>query len=172
MTGGRPGSLGAPRWAALLLGPLLVAAGAGALSAQSGSPSPASPTPGPEGPAESRAVATMSELMVQILYPFSDAVFYISTRTPTNEEEWLDLEAKTLMLAESANLLMMPGRSWGGEARREQWMEDALLLLEAGEAAFEAAKARDVDALAALNDPLYQSCVQCHMNFRPDYGRR
>ena len=26
-------------------------------------------------------------------------------------------------------------------------------------------------ALANLNDPLYESCVVCHQNYRPDYGR-
>ena len=30
----------------------------------------------------------------------------------------------------------------------------------------------DVDALRALNDQLYQSCVSCHTNYRPGYGRR
>ena len=29
---------------------------------------------------------TMSELMVDILYPAGDAIFYIETRTPTNSE--------------------------------------------------------------------------------------
>ncbi|MEX2584086.1 MAG: hypothetical protein WD766_12470 [Gemmatimonadota bacterium] len=112
-------------------------------------------------------VATMSELMIRILYPASDAIFYIETRVPSDNGEWGELEAKALMLAESANLLMMPSR-----ARGDQWMRDALLLREAGEAAYHAARNRDVEALAGLNDQLYQSCVSCHVNFRPDYGRR
>ena len=46
--------------------------------------------------------------MVHMIYPTSDAVFYITTRAPKTDEEWAALQAKTLTLAESANLLMMP----------------------------------------------------------------
>jgi len=113
-------------------------------------------------------VGTMSELMVDIIYPASDAVFYISTRTPSTSEEWMALQGQTLMLAESANLLMMPDRA----RDLDQWMSDARLMLDAGEAAYRAAKDRDVAALEALSDPLYESCVTCHQHYRPDYGRR
>jgi hypothetical protein len=106
--------------------------------------------------------------MIKILYPDADAVFYITTRTPTTEAEWGELQAKTLMLAETANLLMMPGRL----RDEKQWVEDAKLLREAGAAAYKAARAKDVPALEGLNDQLYQSCVQCHMHYRPNYGRR
>jgi hypothetical protein len=115
-----------------------------------------------------QAVGSMSELMVQLLRPTSDAVFYITTRTPATDAEWLDLQARTLTLAESANLLMMPARARG----REQWLRDAKLLLDAGRAAFEAARAHDVKKLEALNDQLYESCVACHTHFRPGYGRK
>jgi hypothetical protein len=133
------------------------------------------PPPGGAGPSpldalaeHSYRVGTMSELMVDIIYPVSDAVFYISTRTPTTSEEWAVLQGQTLMLAESANLLMMPDRA----RDPDQWMRDARLMLDAGEAAYRAAKDRDVAALEALSDQLYESCVTCHQHYRPDYGRR
>jgi hypothetical protein len=113
-------------------------------------------------------IGTMSELMVHLIYPTSDAVFYISSRTPKTEAEWTELQAKTLMLAESANLLMMPGRA----RDQGQWMKDSKLMLDAGNAAFRAAKAKDVAALEALSDQLYESCVTCHKNYRPDYGKK
>lgn len=115
-----------------------------------------------------QSLGTMSELMVKIIYPTSDAVFYITSRTPTTEAEWGDLQAKTLMLAESANLLMMPSRA----RDQDRWMADAKLMREAGAAAFRAAKRKDVAALDALNDQLYQSCTTCHEHYRPNYGRR
>ena len=110
----------------------------------------------------------MSELMVHMIFPTSDAVFYISSRTPTSDAEWTELQAKTLTLAESANLLMMPGRA----RDQDRWMKDAKLMLDAGWAAFKAAKAKDVAALEALSDQLYESCVTCHKNYRPDYGKK
>lgn len=113
-------------------------------------------------------IGTMSELMAKIIYPTSDAILYISTRTPTNEVEWNELQAKALMLAESANLLMTPVRAM---QPTEQWMKDAQLMLDAGAAAFEAAKNKDVAALEELNQAVYESCVVCHFHYRPDYGK-
>jgi cytochrome c556 len=112
--------------------------------------------------------STMSELMVTIIYPASDAIFYITTREPKTDAEWGDLQGKALAVAESANLLMMPGRA----RDQDRWMADAKLMLDAGRAAFRAAKAKDVAALDALNDQLYTSCTSCHQHYRSNYGRR
>ena len=118
-------------------------------------------------PGAALRVGTMSELMVQIIYPTSDAVFYITSRTPTTDAEWGELQAKTLTLAESANLLLMPGRA----RDQDQWVKDTRLMLDAGTAAFKAAKAKDAAALEALSDQLYESCVTCHRHYRPNYGK-
>lgn len=115
-----------------------------------------------------QVVGTMSELMIKIIYPTSDAVFYITSRTPTTEAQWVELQGKTLMLAESANLLMMPAHM----RDEKQWIADAKLLREAGAAAYKAAMKKDVAALDALNDQLYESCTSCHTHYRPNYGRR
>ena len=109
----------------------------------------------------------MSDLMSKIIYPTSDAVFYISTRTPGSDAEWSELQGKTLALAESANLLMMPGRARDAD----RWMADSQLMLDAGAAAYKAARARDVAGLEAVNDALYESCVMCHRHYRQNYGR-
>jgi len=115
-----------------------------------------------------RPVGTMSDLMVKILYPASDAIFYIATRAPTTEVEWNELEGRTLMLAEAANLLMMPGRA----RDRDRWMDDAKLLRDAGEAALAAVKKRDLAALEGLNEQLYRSCTTCHQHYRSNYRSR
>jgi lipocalin-like protein len=115
-----------------------------------------------------QAVGTMSDLMVKIIYPASDAIFYITTRTPTSDAEWTELQGKALAVAESANLLMMPGRA----RDQERWMADAKLMLDAGRTAYRAARAKDVAALEAVNDALYESCTSCHQHYRPGYGRR
>src|SRR5262249_18471760 len=109
----------------------------------------------------------MSELMVDIIYPTSDAILYIETRTPKNDVEWNQLRAQALILAEAGNLLMMPGR-----ARDDRWMEDARLMRDAAATAFRLAKAKDVQGLANLNDAVYTSCTTCHMHYRTNYGRR
>jgi hypothetical protein len=145
---------------------ILLVAGA-ALAACTAQPAPET-TPAPAAVSPARRVGSMSELMVDILYPAGDAVFYIETRTPEDSDGWAALQMQTLMLAETANLLMMPDRA----RDQGQWMVDAQLLLEAGEAAYRAAQDRDVEGLVALNDQLYQACVQCHQHYREGYGRR
>ena len=115
-----------------------------------------------------RNVGTMSDLMVKIIYPASDALFYIESRTPKTDSEWTALEGQALMVAESANLLMMPGRA----RDRKQWMADAKLMLDVGAEAVAAAKKKDVDAIVALSDRLMESCTTCHKNYRPDYGKK
>jgi hypothetical protein len=114
-----------------------------------------------------RQIGTMSDLMAKVIYPASDAVFYIETRTPKTETEWDELQGKTLILAESANLLMMPGRA----RDQDRWIADTRLMLEAGTEAFKAAKQHDVAGLIAVNEALYNSCVTCHRHYRPNYGR-
>jgi cytochrome c556 len=111
-------------------------------------------------------VGTMSELMVHLIYPTSDAIFYISSRTPTTDAEWTTLQAQTLTLAESANLLMMPGRTRAG-----QWNRDARQMLDAAAAAFKGAKAKDTAAIEAVSDQLLESCTSCHKAYRPNYGK-
>lgn len=115
-----------------------------------------------------RNIGTMSDLMVKIIYPASDALFYIESRTPHTDAEWAVLQGQALMVAESANLLMLPGRA----RDQKQWMADATLMLDAGAAAYKAAQAKDVAAIAALGDQLMESCTSCHKNYRPDYGRK
>jgi hypothetical protein len=142
------------------IGILLIIGGA-AFAGQSGQ----KPAAGNASPSTAR-VGTMSELMVHLIYPTSDAVFYVSSRAPETEEQWKDLQAKTLTLAESANLLMMPGRTRPG-----QWNRDSRQMLDAAWAAFKAAKAKNLEGVEASSDQLYESCVACHKAYRPDYGK-
>jgi hypothetical protein len=159
----------------IIIGALLLAAPLSLTASTAQAPSPPAAAGQPPSPLASASqelhmqpAGTMSELMVKIIYPASDAIFYITTREPKSEAEWVELQGKALAVAESANLLMMPGRA----RDQDRWMRDAQLMLEAGRAAFRAAKAKDVAAIDALNDRLYTSCTSCHQHYRPGYGRR
>lgn len=106
--------------------------------------------------------------MVDLVYPTSDPIFYVSRKEPENEVEWNRLQLNALTLAEAANLLMSPERALD----EGQWMADARLLLDVGRSAYRAAKARDFETLVGLNDQLYESCQSCHEHYRPGYRRR
>ena len=110
-------------------------------------------------------IGTMSQLMVNIIYPASDAIFYVDRNPPSKDVEWNNLSNQALMLAESGNLLLMPSRV----RPKGNWAGDCKLMIDAGAAAFKAAKAHDLEGVRAVNDALYASCVTCHAEYRDNY---
>ena len=128
----------------------------------------APPTPVPAPAPFLKSVGTMSELMLDFIFPTSNEVFYVGRNENKTPKDWNDLRNNALMLAESANLLMAENRA----KDQDRWMKDAKLLWEVGNKAFIAAKAKDLDALNALNDELYEACQSCHEHYRPGYRRR
>ena len=116
---------------------------------------------------EYKPVGNMSQLMVNIIYPASDAIFYFERKLPSNQVEWNELANQALILAESGNLLLMPGRA----RDKANWTTDAKLLIDAGAAAYKAARAKDVEGVRAVNDALYASCVTCHTQYRENYHK-
>jgi|SRR5579871_1643579 len=115
-----------------------------------------------------RPVASVSDIMVAITLPYSDALLYIQRNPPKNDRDWEILQRQALILAESGNLLMIEGRARDGG----EWMKDARLLVEAGAAAVKATKAKDIQAVLALNEQIVDSCLICHRQFRPRNSRK
>ncbi len=115
-----------------------------------------------------KSIGTMSELMIELIFPTSNEIFYVGRNENKTEKEWQDLRFNALTLAESANLLMAENRA----KDKDRWMKDAKLLWEDGNKAFKAAKAKDLEGLKALNDDLYEACQSCHEHYRPGYRRR
>jgi hypothetical protein len=140
-----------------LFGVLYVMAGAGLAQAP---PAPVSPT--------LQSIGTMKELMLDVIYPTSDQIFYVGNEEKKTGKDWTDLRRNALMLAESANILMADNRA----RDKDQWMKDARLLWEAGNKAYAAAKEQDLPAMEALNAELYEACQSCHVHYRPGYRRR
>jgi len=107
-------------------------------------------------------VATVSEIMDAITLPYSDALVYIQRDPPKNDRDWEMLQMQALMLAESGNLLMMKNRA----RNQGEWMKDARALVDAGMAAVKATRAKDMQAVLALNERIVSSCINCHQKFR------
>jgi cytochrome c556 len=106
-------------------------------------------------------VATMKQLMLDVIYPASNSLLLIvNRRGPGDERDWAEVRRSAMTLAESTNLLIMRNRS-------AAWITDARMLAEVGTAAYKAAEAKDNAALAALADQLDRSCTTCHRQFRP-----
>lgn len=120
-----------------------------------------------QAPTPFREVGSVSQLMVDIIYPTSDALFYIERNPPKNDHDWNMIRGTALTLAESGNLLLM-----GSRARdQDRWVKDTQLMIDAGKAAFKAAQKKDMQAILDLNEQLSTSCTTCHVHYRPNYGK-
>ena len=119
-----------------------------------------------QAPADSfLPVATVSQLMVEIIHPASnDILLFVYRGAPKDEKEWAAVRRSAMTLAESGNLLMMRTRA----RDQGEWMKDAKMLVDVGTAAYKAAQAKDANALAALDGPLNASCLTCHKQYRPN----
>jgi hypothetical protein len=115
-----------------------------------------------------KSIGTMSEVMVRVIFPTSNEIFYVGRNENKTEKDWEDLRNNALMLAESANLLMADNRA----KDKDRWMKDARLLRDVGDKAFKFAKVKDLEGLKALNDELYEACQSCHEHYRPGYRRK
>jgi hypothetical protein len=120
---------------------------------------------GPTPSAQFVPVGNISQLMIDMIYPDSDAIFYVERNPPNNDQEWNALRGTALALAESGNLLMMAPRA----RDQDNWIKDSRLLVEAGREAYQAASRKDLQAVVDVNDHLYNSCVVCHAQYRPNY---
>lgn len=120
-----------------------------------------------QAPSPFHQVGTVSQLMVDIIYPTSDALFYVERNPPKNDRDWNAIRGAALTLAESGNLLLI-----GSRARdQDRWIKDTTLMIEAGTAAFKAAQKKDLQAIVDLNEQLTLSCTACHRHYRPNYGK-
>ena len=132
-----------------------------------GDPTPPSvPDPAPAY----RPVANVKQTMEWILDPAADVIwdsagFIITAEgetdlAPTTDEGWEHVRNSAAVVAETGNLLMMPGR-----AGPPDWVGYAQGLTAAGEVAMAAAEAHDADALFDAGGQVYVMCRACHAKY-------
>jgi len=144
---------------AMLLAASCISIGIGAASVLAGpalAQSAAEPFP---------AMANVKQLMLDLIHPSSNDILLIIFRGgPKDDKDWAIVRRGAVTLAESGNLLMLRGRA------RDQgdWMKDAKMMVDAGNAAYKAAQAKEADALAAVAVALDASCTTCHKQYRPN----
>jgi cytochrome c556 len=110
---------------------------------------------------EFQPVATMKQLMVEIIHPASNEILLAVNRGQLrSDQDWIAVRRAALALAESGNLLIMRNRS-------SDWVAESRSLIDVGTAAFKAADAMDAKALASMADRIDASCTSCHKKFRP-----
>jgi len=120
------------------------------------------------------AVADVQQLMLTVVTPaaevYWDSVGTIMTLDGTEEiapktfQEWEAVRNAAVTVAESGNLLLMPGRLQDDQ----QWRELSLALIAKGREALAAAQARDAEAVFEAGGELYTVCNDCHAAFAPE----
>jgi hypothetical protein len=108
-------------------------------------------------------VGTVRQIMLGIVKPTSDVVFKFQFDPPKTDEEWATLQNNALSLAETGNLLLLPGRS----KDKGEWEKNAKALVERGSLAFKAANAKDAKAIEAIGDKIDETCEACHAIYLP-----
>ena len=133
--------------------------------------------------------STIVDVMSSMVMPFAqvvwDAVVYDDPiKGPETEEGWQQARAAAVALAESANVLMIPGRAVAGPDKvaaegelspqaiqsligknRGSWVGHARALHEVAVQAIDAIDARDAAKLGDVGGTLDSVCEGCHLQF-------
>jgi hypothetical protein len=141
----------------------------------------------PTANVQSAPVTTVNQLMHAILFPLGNTVFFAQSEDPdalirdpmpstsTNPLTglyggWQAVENSALALAESADLLLIPGRSCSngevvnvGDADWIRFVDD---YRQKSVAAYEAALTKDMDAMVDASGGLFEACSACHRVYR------
>ncbi len=135
-------------------------------SACSSPPVPA-PPPGPPF----TPVADVKLLMQAVVDPAADdiwdAVKIVDSaegtveHAPKTDAEWAAVRRSAVLISESGNLLMLPGRARDAG----DWMRFSRALTETGKRAIAAADKRDKDALFEAGGEIYVACTNCHTKY-------
>jgi len=133
-------------------------------------------------------VGNLALVMRSILFPNSNILFDTQSRDPDAPPEttaaggtvsatfssiytgWGLVEAASVALAESAQLIMMPGRSCEnglpvpvGNADFQQFARD---LVDVGTRAYEIAQSKNLDAMVEITNEVAGTCENCHAVYR------
>jgi cytochrome c556 len=155
----------------------------------------------PASPAgEYKTTFTIREIMDAMVMPPAEAVWgavsYVDGPEPTgpkNDEEWTKVRRHAITLAESADLILMPGRRTAkpGEKAvdpksqldpeqidaliakdRPDWTQQAHKLHDAAMAVAKATEQKNGKELASAGDALLEVCSKCHEKYwYPNQGK-
>ena len=136
-----------------------------------------------------RAQADMNQLMRGVLYPAANVVFFAQADNPADVKPapgqdpsmatdplestfggWQAVENAALALAESADLLLIPGRTCSNGAAAPlsdpDWAKFVQELRDAGMQAYKSAQSKDQDKMVEVAETLSTACANCHRKWR------
>lgn len=121
-------------------------------------------------PVPAAPVGNLKQIMRGIPYPNSEIIFAVQKKAPNTEDEWKVAQDASIAIAETANLITMPGRLRDdgkpvpvGDAN---WNKYARGLVTAAQGCYKAALAKDQQAVNKCTDGLSEACSNCHEVYR------
>jgi len=122
----------------------------------------------------------LAQVMRGILFPNSNIIFDAQNNDPTKKKEdpafgnpyagWQSVENAALALAESSNILIIPGRvcSNGKPAPLNQadWPKLVQGLRDASMESYKAAQSKNMDKIVDASGTLTEACSNCHDKYR------
>jgi len=152
----------------LALGGLFVSA-CGTSAQQESASSPA----GDEGaPTTAKPEVSINAVMVALVDHAGHQLWNVEVegKAPKTDADWENVEEHAVQIA-AAGPAIGAGGTGPSDAvwvKSSSWQGYAQRMSDAGVAAMNAAKNKNLDALVAANGQLVQSCVACHKEFKPD----
>jgi len=146
------------------------------------------------GAALSPPEGNLAELMRAIAFPNSNIIFNVQVKDPGAEAKkdlaakpfdyvewgstqyrgWLAVDQAAVAIAETAPLLLTPGRRCQNgrpvPVDRADWKEFVAALADAGRLARRAAQARNYEAFVDVSERLNDACANCHKVYRDKGG--
>jgi hypothetical protein len=127
----------------------------------------------PPPPAPLAPVVDIKRLMSGMVDPSADIVWQSVAVTidragehhtrPATNDEWLVVQNHAMIVAESANLLMIAPRAKDDG----EWMRMSRAMREAAGKAYEASLKQDPEALLTIGGEIYDACAACHKKYLP-----
>ena len=108
-----------------------------------------------------KPVATVRQIMTLMTIPASDVIFDAASVEPKNDAAWQSVQDNAITLAESGNLMMLPGRA----RDNKEWAKESRAMIDAAIAASNAARAKNPDQLMDASDKIYNTCESCHNKY-------
>jgi hypothetical protein len=119
---------------------------------------------------EYKPVVSLNEIMVYVVDPHSNEIWDAALKPPTTEDGWKQLQHAAVVIASAGNLTRLSGngpkdQDW---VMQRDWSKYSQAVADAGLAALEAVRSRNVSAISKAGDQLTLACINCHREYRLD----
>jgi hypothetical protein len=160
------------------------------LNGCSTTPEPAA-TPAKESAPAAQIHGDLLQVMRGVLFPNSNVIFAVQGKNPAELKQagdpstatdpllstyggWVAVENSGISLAESANLLLIPGRKCSNgrdvPMNNPDWAQLVQGLRDAGMKAYKAAQSKNDDMILEAADAMATACSNCHDKYRDKPG--